>query len=274
MQANPRYRSGSGQVRPPNERFDKAPDRDDPPQSELARLRQAERFRAQFYSVLHHELKSPLTSLRAALDMLTGPEKSETHNTITARLLDNMGRSTARPERLISDLLDVALARGDDLSIHKGPVDVSNVIHQVVTKLAPAAGTKEVFISGGWRGGDGPTVAGDEIRLQQIMANLLTNAIKASPERGPVLIDIVEDADANVAAITVSNRKGPLDPELKDRLFEPFQKSSAGGYAAGTGLGLSVVGSLAAAHGGRIELDDSEGWLRFTVRIPLWRGRG
>lgn len=271
MHAHPQYRIGPGQDGARNDRLDEIRERDNALQSELARLRQAEKFRAQFYSVLHHELKSPLTSLRAALDMLTGPDLSETHNSVTSRLLRNMGRSTTRLERLISDLLDVALAQGDGLLINKGPVDVSNVIHQVVVELEPAASAKELFISGGWRGGDGPTVAGDEIRLQQIMANLLTNAIKASPERGPVLIDIVEDAGH--AAISVSNRGEPLDADLKDRLFEPFQKSSAGGYEAGTGLGLSVVNSLVAAHSGQIELDDSGGQIRFTVWIPLWQGQ-
>tara|TARA_Y100000310_G_scaffold342035_1_gene443456 strand:- start:2655 stop:3473 length:819 start_codon:yes stop_codon:yes gene_type:complete len=271
MNSDPRNTFETDQARDGIERSDEIRDGRDASDGELERLRQAERFRTQFYSVLHHELKTPLTSIRAALDMLLGPELSATHNTMVTRLLNNMGRSTSRLERLISDLLDVAIAQGDDLPIFRGPVDISNVIHQVVTELTPTADSKGVFIAGGWRGGDGPMVTGDEIRLQQIMANLLSNAIKASPDRGPVLIDIAE-VSAN-AEISVANRGEPLDQELKDRLFEPFQKSAAGGYRAGTGLGLSVVNSLVAAHDGRIDLDDSGGQVKFTIVIPLWRGQ-
>lgn len=236
---------------------------------QLVKLQEAEKSREQFYSVLHHELKTPLTSLKAAQEMLGSPEAGLTQSGIVVRLLDNMSRSTARLERLITDLLDVATARSGGLSLYRSPVDMVSIIDQVVDEMTPAANDRNVSIVGKWRKKQGLMVTGDEIRLQQIVANILSNAIKAAPTGGIVRIGAAKAASH--AKIHVANPNVRLDPNMKDKLFEPFQKSSAGGYKPGSGLGLSVVDSLVKAHGGRISVEDTGRQVRFTFTIPLWR---
>ncbi|MDP6454590.1 MAG: HAMP domain-containing sensor histidine kinase [SAR202 cluster bacterium] len=201
--------------------------------------------------------------------MLGSPEAGIAQSGIVLRLLDNMSRSTARLERLITDLLDVATARSGGLSLYSSPVDMVSIIEQVVDEMTPAANDRDVTIVGKWRKKQGLMVTGDEIRLQQIVANILSNAIKAAPVGGIVRVEATKAAPH--AKISVANPSVRLDPEVKDKLFEPFQKSSAGGYKPGAGLGLSVVDSLVKAHGGRISVEDTGRQVRFTFTIPLWR---
>ena len=236
---------------------------------QLVRLQEAEKSREHFYSVLHHELKSPLTSLKAAQEMLGSPEAGVAQSGIALRLLDNMSRSTARLERLITDLLDVATARSGGLSLHRSSVDMVSIIDQVIGEMTPAANDKEVSIVGKWRKKQGLMVLGDEIRLQQIVANILSNAIKAAPTGGIVRVEAVKAAP--YAKISVANPSVRLDPKVKDKIFEPFQKSSAEGYNPGAGLGLSVADSLVKAHGGHISVEDTGRQVRFTFTIPLLR---
>ena len=238
---------------------------------QLTRLQEAEKSREHFYSVLHHELKTPLTSLKAAQEMLGSPEAGIAQSGIVLRLLDNMSRSTARLERLITDLLDVATARSGGLSLYRSPVDMVSIIEQVVDEMTPAANDRGVSIVGRWRKKQGLMVTGDEIRLQQIVANILSNAIKAAPLGGIVRVEAAKAASH--ARISIANPGVRLDPDVKEKLFEPFQKSSAGGYNPGAGLGLSVVDSLVKAHGGQISVEDTGRQVRFTFTIPLWRKR-
>ena len=238
----------------------------------LVELQEAQRSREHFFSLVSHELKTPLTSLKAALEMLGSTEAPLPEETYLRRLINNMDRSTTRLERMINDLLDLATVRSGGLSLNLGIIDIVEVIDAVVEEMSLALDDKSVSLMGDWSQKRGLIVKGDEIRLQQIVQNLLSNAVKAAPENG--VIHIGASRSSPNVRVSVSNPGVSLDPTVKGRLFDPFRKVSGGGYKAGAGLGLSVVDSLVRAHGGTVSVTDSRRRVSFTFVLPLWRKEG
>lgn len=236
----------------------------------LQRLEEASQSRDDFYALVSHELRTPLTSLKAALEMLsTVIERAD--QAAIERIDSILHRSTFRLERAIDDLLDLATARSGGIMLDFGPVDLTEIVEEVVDDIGPSAEEKELTVRGPTRQ-DPLIVRGDEVRLQQITQNLLSNAVKAAPAGGAVRVEIGLDADS--AHVSVANPAVQIDPKLKDFLFEPFRKSASGGYQTGAGLGLSVVDALVRAHSGTISVDSDDGAVVFTYTVPLWREDG
>ncbi len=238
-------------------------------QQQLTKLQEATQARERFYSLVSHELKTPLTSLKAACEMISSgglvPEEAKD----AWRLIGSMRRSLVRLERTVSDLLDVASAKGGSLSLDVGPVNLGAVISAVCDEMAHLAAEKGVSIeTPGKR--RGPVVRGDEVRLQQVVQNLLSNAIKATPQGGAIRISVNRNPKYGEAVFT---NPGELDEKIRPFLFQPFTKSSVGGYKAGAGLGLSVVDALVKAHCGTVAVMPGHGMVGFSFTIPLWEGR-
>ncbi|MBI4202932.1 MAG: HAMP domain-containing histidine kinase [Chloroflexi bacterium] len=238
---------------------------------DLHRLEEAEHSREQFFSLVSHELKTPLTSLKAALEMLSTPEVVPPQAQDAWRLADTMKRSTARLERLMNDLLDVATAQSGGLELSIGAVDMCDVIRSVVNEMTPVAAEKGVILVGPANYRHGLVVSGDELRLQQVLLNLVSNGIKATPPKGTV--HIKSGRTASQVQVMVTN-PGELPESIRDSLFEPFRKSAAGGYRTGAGLGLTVVHALVKAHQGTIEAESRRKQVVFTVTLPLWGKAG
>jgi len=238
---------------------------------DLQKLEEAERSREQFFSLVTHELKTPLTSLKAALEMLCTPEVIPPGIQDAWRLADTMKRSTVRLERLMNDLLDVATARSGGMDLTFSAVDLCDVVHAVIAEMTPVAGEKGVDILGPTNYRQGLIVNGDELRLQQVLLNLVGNAVKATPSGSAVRIKTARTA--NTVQLSVVN-PGELPETLKDHLFEPFRKSPAGGYRTGAGLGLTVVQALVKAHRGTVQAESRRKQVVFTVTIPLWGKAG
>ncbi|MBI4310276.1 MAG: HAMP domain-containing histidine kinase [Chloroflexi bacterium] len=234
---------------------------------DLQKLEEAQRSREQFFSLVTHELKTPLTSLKAALEILCTPEVIPTGFENAWRLADTMKRSAFRLERLMNDVLDVAAARSGGMDFSFEAVDLCDVIDTVVSEMTPVANEKGVLLTGPEKYKSGLVVRGDDVRLQQVFLNLTSNAIKATPPDGTVRIRAARSAGA--ARVSVTN-PGELPEHVRNGLFEPFRKSSVGGYKAGAGLGLTVVQALVNAHNGAVEATSRRKQVVFTVIIPLW----
>lgn len=234
----------------------------------IQKLEEAARSREHFFSLVSHELKTPLTSQKAAMEMLNNPGMIPADATGALKLVSTMTRSTARLERLISDLLDVAVAFSGGLSLRFDPVDMTYTIHSVMDEMRPLAREKDITLNGPKRRKP-LIVRGDEIRLQQVVQNLLSNAIKAAPQGSA--IQIATSARDKQARVTVTN-PGSIPEDLRPTIFEPFRKSPAGGYRTGAGLGLTVVDALVKAHGGDVELEPDRKMVSFTFSIPLYEG--
>lgn len=238
---------------------------------DLQKLEEAERSREQFFSLVTHELKTPLTSLKASLEMLCTPEMIPPQEQDAWRLADTMKRSTVRLERLMNDLLDVATARSGGMDLAFSAVDLCDVVQEVVAEMTPVAGEKGVTLLGPTNYRQGLVVNGDELRLQQVLLNLVGNAIKATPTGSAVRIKTARTA--NEVQLSVVN-PGELPESLRNHLFEPFRKSPAGGYRTGAGLGLTVVQVLVKAHKGTVQAESRRKQVIFTVTIPLWGKAG
>ena len=245
---------------------------------ELARAKdQAElavRARDQFLSVASHELKTPLTSLKLQVQMrkrsLTRPTAAQSFSLekIPA-LLENDERQIDRLTRLVDDMLDISRIANGKLKLIKEEMDLGQLVHEVVQRHAhqfESIGSELTFesesgVSGRW----------DRDRLDQVLTNLLTNALKYGAGK-PVHVSVRTAGD--IALFSVRDRGIGMDPRDHSRIFEQYERAVAPGSIAGLGLGLHIVKQILLAHGGRISVASALGeGSTFTVELPRQTGK-
>jgi signal transduction histidine kinase len=218
----------------------------------------------QFLSLVSHELRTPLTSILGWLRVLrTG--KSDR----TGRALDVIERSVRVQTKLTEDLLDVSRMVTGRFRLDVAPVDIAATVRAAVDAIRPEAGAKGVRVEVEIHVAPHP-IPGDPERLQQVVSNLLGNAVKFTPEGG--LIDVrLDDVDAAVRLVVRDTGKG-IDPDFRPHIFERFRQADhvASREKGGLGLGLAIARHLIELHGGRIS-GESEGTGKgatFTVVLP------
>jgi PAS domain S-box-containing protein len=232
----------------------------------LAEAEAALKIRDQFLSIASHELRTPLTSLIGYTHMLRRTATQGTGN--TERMTEKITRQALRLNTLIDQLLDVSRLRQGQFTIERQPVNVAALVAQVVdefrTTLPPDTKHPIEFSR--------PTVpiivAGDTQRLEQVIVNLLSNAVKYSPQGGPVHVRVILTATEMLLQVEDQGIGIPADAQA--RLFEPFYRANnVGPMASGFGLGLHIVGEIVQRHGGRIEVESTEGeGSTFRVVLP------
>lgn len=226
----------------------------------------ANRAKDEFLAMLSHELRSPLGAILAWVTLL---RTSKVDADQTARGLEAIERSTRQQVRLIEDLLDVSRIISGKLRLDVGEVDLEGVVIAAVESVRPAAETKAIAI-------DvevdpmGP-IAGDAGRLQQVVWNLLTNAVKFTPENGRVSVCLADCGEAVEIRVTDSGRG--IDAELLPHVFERFRQGSStvSRSESGLGLGLAIVTHVIALHGGEVHADSAGAGkgATFVVRLPV-----
>ncbi|RYY91259.1 MAG: HAMP domain-containing histidine kinase [Comamonadaceae bacterium] len=182
--------------------------------------------------------------------------------TIT-RLLAIPSRQLRRLTRMVDLLLDAARVESERLELHLERVDLCEVVHDVVGRLAETARAAgcDLQVS------RCPPVVGrfDRLRLEQVVQNLLTNAIKYGGSRVEVETRLID----HVAVLTVRDHGAGIGPEDRQTVFEPFRRLPVDAAEDGAGLGLYIVREIVRAHGGSIGIDDTPGGgAAFTVRLP------
>ncbi|WP_257462588.1 hybrid sensor histidine kinase/response regulator [Archangium lipolyticum] len=236
-------------------------------QTERQRAEEANRLKDDFLSTVSHELRTPLTSMLGWLQMLRRgiltPEKQ-------ARALEVLERNTRHQTQLVGDLLDVSRILTGKMRLELEPVVLSEVVGAALDSVRPAAEARGIRLLPALDPDVGP-VRGDAMRLQQVVWNLVQNAVKFTPSGGQVEV-LLESRDAQ-AVITVSDTGQGIAPDFLPHLFERFRQadSSTTRQHGGLGLGLSIVKHLVEMHGGSVKAH-SEGQGRgatFTVRLPL-----
>jgi PAS domain S-box-containing protein len=227
----------------------------------------ANRAKDQFLATLSHELRTPLNAMVGWLRMLRGgqldPERA-------AHGLDVLERNTQLQAKLVDDLLDVSRIVAGKLQLEKRVVDMAAVVEQVVTSLADQAQAKGVRLSRRLDATAGP-VWGDPTRLHQVVANLLSNALKFTPAEGE--IEVVLDRHQATVRLSVCDTGQGVEPELLSYIFDRFRQADSTSTRAhgGLGLGLAIVRHLVELHGGTVSAH-SEGRNRgatFTVELPV-----
>jgi len=226
----------------------------------------ANRSKDEFLAILSHELRTPLTAVVGWARMLrTAKLDAEAQ----ARALAAIERNTRAQTQLINDLLDVSRIVTGKLEMQQEPVPVLPAIEASIDSVAETAEAKGVTIEAALDR-DAGAVLGDEMRLCQIVSNLLTNAVKFTPEGGRIVLGLARSGDEVV--ITVADNGVGIAPADLPRVFDRFhqghvpRRSSAGGL----GLGLAIVQHLVKQHGGRVTAD-SDGigaGAQFSVYLP------
>jgi PAS domain S-box-containing protein len=240
---------------------------------EIARLyhvaESSNRAKDDFLATLSHELRTPLTSILGWAKLLSGGGLDDETLRTAITTIEQSARTQAL---LVDDLLDVSRVVSGKLSLKNEPVDLRDVIANVIDAMRVAADAKAIRLDA-----EGPgvrtVVQGDATRLQQIVWNLVSNAIKFSGEGKRVLARL--ERHGNHARIVVRDEGRGIAPSFLPFVFDPFRQADAGAARAhgGLGLGLAIVRYLAEAHGGSVSAE-SAGLGRgatFTVTLPIAR---
>jgi PAS domain S-box-containing protein len=225
----------------------------------------ATHMKDEFLATLSHELRTPLNSIVGWVGVLKQDQSRET----LRKAIDVIDRNSRRQAQMIDDLLDVSRIVSGKLPLDMQRIDLTPVVEEAVSSTQFTADAKGVHVTTVC---DGPAdVYGDPVRLQQIVWNLVSNAIKFSGRDGTVHVALrAVDGEAH---IEVSDSGQGISPDLLPHIFERFQQgdSSSTRRHGGLGLGLAIVKNLTEMHGGSV-IVSSAGVGRgstFTVRLPL-----
>ena len=230
-------------------------------------LREANRLKDQFMAMLSHELRSPLGAIRMWASLLRGGKLDAER---TARAIEAIERSAITQGQLVEDLLDVSRITAGKLVLDARPIDLAAVAEAAVDAVRTDAEAKQVRLEQVFELGEG-RIQGDPARLQQVVWNLLANAVKFSPRGGRVLLRLAR-ADGQ-AIISVRDEGEGIAAEFLPHIFEPFRQADGTSTRAygGLGLGLAIVHDVVELHRGTIEVE-SKGkgqGATFTVKLPL-----
>jgi signal transduction histidine kinase len=242
-------------------------------QQVLKQLWQLDKAKTDFLATVNHELRTPLTSIMAYLDMIqentSDPVSTEVH-----QMLDIVVRNTERLRLLIEDMLSVS-RNGHELSpLQLTPVRLARTLKIVTAALTPLAKLQNVSIVLAPTAEDLDIMA-DEVQLQQVFTNLVSNAIKFTPGGGRIDVGSVSETEADGtrwAAVRVSDTgMGISDDELAHVFTRFYRASNAmSGAVPGTGLGLAITQDIVDRHRGRIEVASQLGvGTTVTVKLPL-----
>jgi signal transduction histidine kinase/CheY-like chemotaxis protein len=230
--------------------------------SERARL---ERAKSEFVATASHELRSPLTSIKGFVELLE--RSSHGMSERQREFIEIILKSTDRLVDLVNDLLDVARIEADHVEINRRPIDLGEVVNEVVELITPRVEAKHQHLSA-YVAPTLPPAMADPGRVRQIMANLLTNAHLYTPEEGTIHIGV--EPDRAWVEIVVEDSGVGMTEEETARIFDRFYRAgNRTGSNPGTGLGLSIVKSLVDLHFGQITVDSEPGrGTIFRVRLP------
>ena len=230
------------------------------------RLRELDRLKDEFVALISHDLRTPLTSITGYVELLesddTGPLNEEQR-----RFLAIVGRNAERLFHLVNDLLFVARLQAGPLELELDDVDLAAVARESVAGAGPYAESRSIgleLVAAGEA-----VVLGESGRLTQLLDNLVSNAIKFSPDGSTVTIRV--GAEDGVVALEVADSGIGIPEAERSRLFERFFRASTAvsGQIPGTGLGLYIAQAIVEAHGGQIAVESDVGaGTTFRVELP------
>ncbi|MBU6454001.1 MAG: HAMP domain-containing histidine kinase [Cyanobacteria bacterium REEB67] len=225
-----------------------------------------EQTREEIVGMVGHDIASPLSTIKVtseALELRLGGVIDERGRELLAEIDANCDRIL----RISRDLLDMQRLESGMLAIEKAPTDLKNCLSSAVASTAGMCHNRAVQIEV-----VAPSVRAvvDEGRIEQVLTNLLTNAIKHSPRNGTVQLTMTVDGKRKEARISVCDSGSGIPEHLQDEIFERFKQASKEEHKQGTGLGLAISKALVEMHGGRIGVQNikpkgSEFWVVLPV---------
>jgi signal transduction histidine kinase len=229
-------------------------------------LRSADRARRQMLADVSHELKTPLTSLRAYLETLRLPGV-ENDPEKRARYLATMQQETRRLERIVSDLLELARYESGGWVLDVRVFSVERLFQQVAARHEPEASARGVTIVS-HVDEDADQITGDPHRIDQAIDNLVANALRHSMHGGLIALQATRAGSA--ATLSVTDTGEGIAPEHLPHVFDRFYKVDASrpGGGAGSGLGLSIVKAIVERHDGTVDVASRPGRTTFRITLP------
>ena len=238
--------------------------------NDITELRNVERMKTEFVASVSHELRTPLTSIKGFIRTLLDDADGYYDRDTQAEFYQIIDQECDRLVRLINDLLNVSrIEAGRALDLNLKPVDLRNLISKVVTSQESYTTRHQLEIDAPL---DLPTVIADEDKIDQVLTNLINNAIKYSPDGGAVLV--AARNTGREVEVSVTDHGIGIPREHLDKIFARFHRVEGGDArrAGGTGIGLYLVKHLVEAHHGRILVQSEVGkGSTFTFTIPLRR---
>lgn len=231
-------------------------------EAERAHLRQVNAVGTRLLSTVSHEMRTPLAAIRGFVTLLRDghlqPGQSDD-------FLDRVERNAATLDLLIAELVDYQRLQREPATVRREAVNLADVVHSILQQLEPLRGARDIAV----------IVAGDMIvdadpaALGRIVTNLVTNAMKFSPERSP--IDITARIEGDVIEFRIADKGPGIPADQREAVFEPFFRGSAPHVVRtqGTGIGLAVVKELLDQMGGTVAVEENPGGgARMVVSLP------
>lgn len=236
----------------------------------MRQLEQAVRLRDEFLSIAAHELRTPTTALIGYMDILLGPlRRGELPEPARLeRVTQMIEQQGAKLTNLINQLLDTSRFDGGKLTLEREQADVRQIVADVAMRAQTLTQTHTISLSGE---ASAPARV-DVMRVEQVFTNLIDNALKYSPNGGPIDIDVRREAVGardEVVRVSITDQGVGIPPEWRGRIFDRFFRAHESKHFGGFGLGLYISQQIVTLHGGKLwaEFPD-EGGTRFVLTLP------
>lgn len=231
---------------------------------DISPLKALERQREEWTSVVAHDLRQPVSVIALALDALRNdlPEGPPAHQQEPLQWIDT---SVSNLRRMIEDLLDASRIEARQLRLERQPVDLAKQVHACVKRMAGQAGGRTLRITAP----EEVQTLGDPLRIDQVLTNLISNAVKYGAPQTPIDVEVIRLEDE--LRVSVSNEGPGIAPEELPQLFRRFHRTPGSHkQAAGIGLGLYICKGLVEAHGGRLWATSTPGRrTTFSFNLPV-----
>lgn len=238
-----------------------------------ARLTEEERMRSDFISMLSHEIRTPLTSIRESVSLIVEEVMGDI-NDKQRRFLEIASKEIERITTLLNHLMQISRLEAGAVEIHPRAVDPSQFVYGAISRVLPAAEAKEIAIKADVASGD-LKCSGDPDNLQQVLLNLLGNAIKFSPAGSEIRVTVEADSSGNEPQLVFSvcdSGAGIAEEEQALVFHKYYRASGVRDEVDGVGLGLSISKYIVEAHGGEITVHSKPGkGSTFSFTLPVFR---
>jgi signal transduction histidine kinase len=233
------------------------------------RLKELDRMKSDFVSHVSHELRTPLTAIKGAVDLML----REVAGPLTEKQIHYLSRvksNTQHLARLINDLLDLSKIESGRIEVKSSCVSLTGLVHEAVEALRPVAAEKIIALEATLRE---PSILvwADRDKINQVLMNLIGNAIKFTPVQGKVTVSASRNCDESVQVSVLDTGPG-VPTDEREKIFAKFYRvaETNGDNSKGTGLGLAISKALVELHGGKIWVESEEGrGSTFSFTLPV-----
>ena len=241
--------------------------------TDTVKLKQVEQLQQDFIATMTHELRSPLTSIKAALEILNreAVKEDSSHG-----ILNTAIRNTERLNSIITDILDFSKLQSGKLVFHQENAAAEEIAAEAVESMKAWANSKGVILTVTAAQGL-PHIYADKRRTVQVLINLISNAIKFTPQGGTIEVsaDAGQESLDGFTFFSVKDNGCGIKKEDQGKIFEKFVQVASGEKVGGTGLGLAITKAMVVMQSGRITVESEPGrGSTFRVGMPVYKGQG